>query len=139
MLVKTARRSFDITELRCDCEKTIGALTLTVQASFVVVIIAGPGQHVVVVERMARTLKGRYRCHELAIPFGMIHALIAWYVTISMHSANLQSITSSFDKVSPYEQFSGFELDAKRDPRAGFGDYAVATNVMKNNFMGPRA
>ncbi len=76
MLAKAASTSFDVIELRCDGEGAIGALTSTLQASGIVVNIAGPGQHVVVVERMARTLRGRYRCHELALPFVMTRILI---------------------------------------------------------------
>jgi hypothetical protein len=56
-----------------------------------------------------------------------------------MHSVNLQPNASSVDKVSPYEQFSGLKLDAKRDLRVGFGDYAVATNATTDSSMGPRA
>jgi hypothetical protein len=107
MLAKAASRSFDAIELRCNGEGEIGALTSTLQASFIVVTIAGSGQHVAVVERMTRTLKGRYRCHELALPFVMTHTLIVWCVMFCMHSVNLQPNASSADKVSPFEQLSG--------------------------------
>jgi len=86
-----------------------------------------------------RTLKNRYPCHELALPFVMTHTLIVWCVLFCMHSVNLQPNASSVDKVSPYEQFYGFKLDAKRDLRVGFGHYAIATNAMTDNSMGPRA
>ena len=76
MLAKAASISFDVIELRCDDEGAICALTSMLQASGIVATIAGPGQHVAVVERMARTLKGRYRCHELALPVVMTHTLI---------------------------------------------------------------
>jgi hypothetical protein len=139
ILAKAASRSFDVIELRCDGEEVIGALTSALQVSGIVVTTAGPGQHVAVVERMARTLKIRYRCHELTLPFVVTHTLIVWCVRFCMHSVNLQPNASSVDKVSPYKQFSGLKLDAKRDLRVGFGDYAVATNVMTENSMGPRA
>jgi len=51
----------------------IGAVTSAMQASGIVVAIVGPGQHVAVVEHMARTIKFRYRCHELVLPFVMTH------------------------------------------------------------------
>ena len=92
-----------------------------------------------VVKRMARTLKGRYRCHELALPFVITHTFIVWYVMFCMHSVNLQPNASSVDKVSPYKQLCGLKLDAKRDLRVGFSDYAVTTNAMTNNSMGTRA
>jgi len=140
MLAKVASRSFDVIELRCDGEAVIGALTRAVQVSGIVITIAGPGQHVAVVKRMVRTLKGRYRCHELALPFVMAHTLIVWCVMFCMHSVNLQPHASSVDKVSPYDHFSGLKPDATRDLlRVGFGDTAVATNAMTDNSMGPRA
>jgi hypothetical protein len=64
MLAKAASRSFDVLEIRCDGEGALGALSTALQASGVRVAIAGPGQHVVVVERMARTLKSRHRYHD---------------------------------------------------------------------------
>jgi hypothetical protein len=139
MFDKAASRSFDVIELRCNGEGTIGAFTSALQASGIFFAIAGPGQHVAVVERMARLLKGRYRCHELALPFVMTHALIVWCVMFCTHLVNLQPNASSVDKVSPCEQFSGLKLNAKRDLRVGFGVYAVATNVMMDNSMSPRA
>jgi hypothetical protein len=138
MLTKAANRSFDVIELRCDGEGAIGALTSALQASGITVSIAGPSQHVAVVERMARILKNRYRCHELALLFVMTRTLIVWCVLFCMHSVNLQPNASSVDKVNPYEQFSGLKLDAKRDVFVGFGDYAIAINAMTDNAMGPR-
>ncbi len=127
MLAKASSISFDVVELRSDGEEAIGALSSAVQASGIVVSVAGPGQHVAMAERMARTLKYRYRCHELALLFVMTYNLIVWCVIIGMHLVILQPNTSSIDKFNPYEQFSGLKLDANRDLRVGFGDYTVAT------------
>jgi hypothetical protein len=138
MLAKAASRSFDVIELRCDGEGAIGALTSALQASGTVVTIAGPGQHVVVVDRMVRTLKGRYRCHEMALPLIMAHTRIMWCAMCCMHLVNLQPKASSVDKASPCDQFSGLKLDAKHGHRVGFGDYAVATNGMTNNSIDSR-
>jgi hypothetical protein len=73
MLAKASSISFDVVELRCDGEEAIGALSSALQASGIVVSIAGPGQHMAVVERMAIPSKACYRCHELALPFVMTH------------------------------------------------------------------
>jgi hypothetical protein len=137
MLAKAAIRSFDVVELRCDGEGEIGAMTSALQASDIVVTIAGPGQHVTLVERMARTLKDRYRCHEMALLFCITHTLIVGCVMFCMQSVNLQPNAFSVDKVIPYEQFSSLKLDAKRDLRVVFGDYTVPTNAMMNNSIGP--
>jgi len=95
MLAKAASRFFDVIELGCDGERAIGALTSALQASGIT--IAGPGKHVAVIDRMARTLKGRYRYHELALPFVMTHTLTVWRVMFCMHSVNLQLKASSVD------------------------------------------
>ena len=78
VLAKAATRSFDFIELQCDGEGAIGALTSALQASGIAVSITGPCQHVAVVERMTRTMKNRYRCHDLALPFVKTLTLIDW-------------------------------------------------------------
>ena len=87
---------------------------------------------------MVRTLKSRHRCHEMGLPFIMTHTLIIWCVQFCMHCIKLQPTASSVDKVSPYEQFFGLKLDAKRDLHVAFGDYLLATAAETNNSMGPR-
>jgi hypothetical protein len=55
-----------------------------------------------------------------------------------MSCVNLQPSATSVDKVSPFEQFSGLKLDAKRDLRVAFGDYVLATVAETDNSMRPR-
>ena len=76
MLAKATSSSVDVIELRCDAQGAVGPLTSALRVSDIVVTIADPCQHVAVVERMARTPKGRYRCPELALPCGMTQSLI---------------------------------------------------------------
>jgi hypothetical protein len=121
VLAKAASRPFDVFDLRINGEGAIGAWTSALQSSSIVITIGGPGQHVTVVERMARPLKGRYRYHELALPCVMTHTPIVGCVVFCMHSVNLQPNASSVDKVSPYEQLSGLKLEAKRDLRVVAG------------------
>ena len=139
MLAKAASRSFDVLEIRCDGEKAVGALTVALEHRGLRVSIAGPGQHVSVVERMAQTVKSRFRCHELSLPFVMTHTLLVCCMKFCMSCVNLQPSTTSVDKVSPFEQFSGMKLDAKRDLRVAFGDYVLATPANTDNSMLPRA
>ena len=61
MLAKVASRSFDVLENRCDGEKAVGALTVSLEHRGLRVFITGPGQHVSEVERMAQTVKSRSR------------------------------------------------------------------------------
>lgn len=139
MLAKAASRSFDVLEIRCDGEKAVGAMTAAMEHRGLRVSIAGPGQHVSVVERMAQTVKSRFRCHELALPFVMTHTLLVYCMRFCMSCVNLQPSAMSVDKVSPFEQFSGMKLDAKRDLRVSFGDYVLATPANTDNSMLPRA
>jgi hypothetical protein len=80
MLAKAAIRSFDVRDIRRDGERDIGARSAALQVSGIQVVIARPGQHLAVVERMARTLKNRHRRPKLALPFVMNHTLIIWGV-----------------------------------------------------------
>jgi hypothetical protein len=59
MLVKASSRTFDCIDLRYDGEGAIGALTSALRASGIFVTIAGPGQYVAVLGRMARKRKDR--------------------------------------------------------------------------------
>ena len=139
MLAKAASRSFDVLEIRCDGEKAVGALTAALEQRGMRVSIAGPGQHVSVVERMAQTVKSRHRCHELALPFVMNHTILVYCMRFCVNCVNLQPSATSVDKVSPYAQFSRMKLDAKRDLRVAFGDYVLATPAVTDNSMLPRA
>jgi hypothetical protein len=56
-----------------------------------------------------------------------------------MSYVNLQPSATSIDKVSPFEQFSGMKLDAKRGLRVAFGDYVLATPTNTDNSMLPKA
>jgi hypothetical protein len=56
-----------------------------------------------------------------------------------MHAVNMQPNASSIDKVSPNEDLSGLKLEAKRDLRVGFVNYAVANNATTYISMGPNA
>jgi len=138
MFANAASGSFDVLEIRRDREGAVGALSAALQARGVRVATSGPVQHAVVVERMARSLKSRDQCHELALPCVMPHTPTVWCVHFCMNCINLQPDASSTDRVSPHGQFFGMKLDAKRDLRVAFGDYVLATTTKTNNSMVPR-
>jgi hypothetical protein len=60
MLAKAASRSFDVLEIRCSGEGSVGALIVAMKQRRSQVSIAGPTQQVSVVERMAQTIKSRF-------------------------------------------------------------------------------
>jgi len=133
-----AGRGFQILEVRCDGEGAVGAMRGELNALGLVVHIAGPGQHVPVVERMSQTVKGRVRAHITSLPFVMPSIILEYCVYFCVWCVNLQPSSASTDGVSPYEQFSGLKLDAKRDLRFSFGDYIQATGADTDNSMNAR-
>lgn len=131
-------RGFQVLEVRCDGEGAVGAMHVELNALGLVVHIAGPGQHVPVVERMSQTVKGRVRAHVTSLPFVMPSIVLEYCVYFCVWCVNLQPSSTSTDGVSPYEQFSGLKLDAKRDLRFSFGDYIQATTADTDNTMTAR-
>ena len=133
-----AGRGFKVVEIRTDGEGAIAALVPDLNAMSICVNVAGPGQHVPVAERMIQTIKGRVRSFDHGLPYVMPPLMMVYCVMYCVRSINFQPSSTSMDKVSPYEQFTGLKLDAKRDLRCGFGDYVQATVPETNNTMAAR-
>ena len=82
-----------------------------------VVETTGSCTHVEDIERMSQTLKKRVRRHFLDLPFTKKNVMFC------ARGVNLVASSTSADKTSPFEQFTGRKLDAKIDLRIAFGDY----------------
>ena len=104
-----------------------------------VVDVAGPGQHVTVVERRIRWLKEKVRIYENCLPFVMNKSLLVACVEFCVKCINYHPTDTSPDGASPNEQFAGRKLDAKLDLRIGFGDYVHATVPNTDSSLGVRA
>lgn len=137
-LAKATKRNFEIRLIRADNEGAMTALVPELNTMKVPVELAGPGQHVPVVERMIRTIKERYRCHVNDLPFVMTSDLRRYCIYFCVRSLNLQANSQSTDGTSPWEQYSGMKLDYKRDLRVAFGDYVEATVPVTDNTSAPR-
>ena len=124
--------------IQTDGEGAIGAMVGELNASGLTVEIAGPGQHVPVVERIIQTVKKRVRAFNYSLPFIMTRILIIMCVLFCVSRINLQASSTATDKTSPLEQFTGRKLDAKRDLRVQFGDYIQATVPVTDNSMTER-
>ena len=131
-------KGFDCTVLKSDGEGGVEAMREELHMLGVIVEIAGPGQHVPVVERMIQTIKQRVRAHEGTLPFVMPKTILMWCVIFCVSRVNLQPSATREDRTSPNEQFTGVKLDAKRDLRCRFGDYVQATVAMTDNTMAAR-
>ena len=99
---------------------------------------SGPGQHVSPVERLNQEFKKRVRSHEHGLPFVMCKVVLIYCILFCMRCINLKPSSTSIDRISPMEQFSGLKLDVSRDLRVGFGDYLEATVPNTNNTMAAR-
>ena len=133
-----ASRDFDVIELRCDGEGGVSAFIVDLQLMGIVVNIAGPGEHVPVIERMIQTVKSRVRAHIHALPYTMNAALLTYCVLFCVRSVNLQPSATSTTLLSPQELYSGMRLDMARDLKCGFGDYVHATVPVTDNSTAQR-
>jgi hypothetical protein len=138
MIQYAKSRHFDISELKTDGEGAVAAIMPELLGMGIIVNPAGPGQHVPVVERMIQTIKSTVRSFEHALPYVMPRTMLIYCVLYAVRSTNFRPNSMSMDKISPYEQFTGLKLDAKRDLRCGFGDYVQATVPVTDNSMSPR-
>jgi hypothetical protein len=133
--ISTARgRGFDTKYIRTDGEGAIAALKEDLEKNHrLVVETTGSGTHVEEIERMSQTLKKRVRCHFHDLPFVMGRTMLKKNVVFCARGINMVASSTSTDKTSPYEQFTGRKLDAKIDLRVAFGDYVQAINPKKEN------
>lgn len=132
-----AGRGSDVLEVRCDGEGAIGALRDSLQAQGLKVELAGPGQHVPVVELMIKTVKQRVRAHEHNRTFVMTKVLLPPGACCFRAVRQPATQRTATDRTSPREQFTGRKLDAKRDLRCAFKDYVQATVPVTDNTMSP--
>ena len=137
-LSTAASRSFECKEIRTDGEGAVAAMIPELNGLGIPVSPSGPGQHVSPVERLNQEVKKRVRSHEHGLPFVMCKVVLIYCVLFCMRCINLQPSSTSIDRISPMEQFSGLKLDASRDLRVGFGDYLEATVPNTNNTMAAR-
>jgi hypothetical protein len=122
-------RGFDTKFIRTDGEGAIGALKMDLERDHKLVVdTTGSGTHVDYVERMSQTLKKRVRCHFHDLPFIMSKMMLMKNVVFCVRGVNLVASSTSADKTSPFEQFTGRKFDAKIDLRIAFGDYVQAIN-----------
>jgi len=138
MIKYVASHQFKIAEIKTDGEGAVGVLIPDLHSMGITVNPAGPGQHVPVVERMIQTVKSTVRVFEHSLPYVMPRLMLLYCVLFAVRSNNFRPNSSSLDKTSPFEQFTGLKLDVKRDLRCGFGDYVQATVPVTDNTMSAR-
>ena len=124
ILATVESRGFSNTSFFIDGEGAMAPILPLLQSAGIVVTMAGPGEHVPVAERMIQTIKRRVRCYEHSLPYVMCRVLLSLFCVSRI---NMQPSTTSVDRISPLDKFSGQKLDAKVHLRCGFGEYVQAT------------
>lgn len=127
LLAAAKARDFDVQVIRTDGEGGVLRGKVSLERSGVKLDVAGPGQHVSIVERKIRHLKEKVRTYEHSLPFVMNKHLLVMCALYCIKCINYYPSATGPDDASPYEQFTGRKLDAKLDLRVGFGDYVQAT------------
>jgi len=128
-------RNFAVKEVRVEGEDALAAMVPEIQALGIVTNTTGPGEHVPRAENMIRVIKESVRALHSTLSNVMTRLLLVFCVLFSASRLNLQPKTLSLDRVSPQEQFSGFNLEAARDLRAEFGEWAKAIVTVTDNTM----
>jgi len=138
MVAYARSRLFQVSEIRTDGEGAIGAMAPELHDMGIQVNVAGPGQHVPVVERMIQTVKSVVRSFEHSLPYVMPRLLLIFCVLYAVRCTNFRPNSNSMDNTSPFEQFTGLKPDVKRDLRCGLGDLVQATVPTTDNSMKAR-
>jgi hypothetical protein len=88
-----------------------------------------PGQHAAFIERKIRQIKERVRTHTSVLPYQLTPFLLENLVLFVAHRINCFANSTTINRISPREAFTGRKLDAKRDIMdIGFGEYVQIHN-----------
>ena len=125
-LARYRSEGFEIATIFCDGEGAVARLITGLNLAGVRVNIAGPGQHVPVIERCIRMIKERIRCIVTTLPYRLPKQLVKYLVFYCVSRVNMLPRSTSVDRTSPREAFTGRKTDYRRDIRIGFGEYVQA-------------
>ena len=133
-------QDYQVKMILCDGEGAVQAMRQDLNEIGIAVNIAGPQQHVPLVEVKIREIKERVRCHIAALPFRLPDVLTAHLVSFCVSTINMFPTRSSVNRLSPREQFLRRKIKYGVDVRVGFGEYAqcVIPNTNKNDVYQPR-
>lgn len=123
-----ARPTLEVTECHADGEFCNNEVMAPLVNRNVKVTICPPGSHVARVERKARVVKERVRCHLSNLPYLLPSILLPWLIAFVMFCLNIIPVRCGGHYISPREIMTGRKLNAQRDLRHEFGEYAEAKN-----------
>ena len=122
-------RMFTITLIQCDGEKAVSAYKEELNREGVK-LESQPGVHAPHVERVNQTLGEFARGQENGgLSFRLGKALIVMMILFKVSRLNLLPTKSSTDGFGAFVTWEGINVDATRDLKWGFGDYAETTKT----------
>ena len=127
-----AGRMFNVTLIQCDGEKAVAAYKDELNRAGVKVE-SQPGVHAPHVERVNQTISEFVRGQENGgLPYRMCKALIVMGVLYKVSRMNLLPTKASTDGFGSFVTWEGIKVDASRDLKWAFGDYAETVKTNSN-------
>jgi hypothetical protein len=138
MISVCAGNNIEVALLRSDNEKGVIEIIQNIQDLGINVELSPPGGHVPLPERKIQQIKSVVRCTKASVAWEMPKLILIFCVLFATGCVNVQRITSRPLQVSPFQQFTGRQLDHKLHLKAPFGSYAQSTVATTNNTMNER-
>lgn len=138
ILAKIDQQHYTVNYILTDNEGGITAFFVELERAGYEINPAGAGDHVPIVERKIRTIKERVRAYLQSIPYTLMFSLLRYLVESCVIAINLLPDEQREDPTSPYELFTGFKVDYKKQLRISFGDYAECKNPNRKPSNGPK-
>ena len=123
-----ARATLEVSECHADGEFNAEEVKAAFTNRDIKMIICPPGVHVVRAERKARVVKERVRCHLSTLPYLLPSILLPWLIAFVVFCLNIVPVRWGGNFISPREIMTGRKLNAQRELRHEFGEYAEAYN-----------
>ena len=123
-----SRPTLEVVECHADGEFNNDEAKAPLNNRGIKVTICPPGSHVVRAERKARVVKERVRCYLSSLPYLLPSILLPWLIAFVMFCLNIVPVRWGGHYISPREIMTGRKLNAQRELRHEFGEYAEAKN-----------
>jgi hypothetical protein len=88
-----------------------------------------------IIENSIKRVKNTARCILHSVPYHLSLIMLVWLVCYSVHCLNYQISKTGREGLCARQELTGIRPDAKRDCRAGWGDYAQIFQKNSGNTM----
>lgn len=127
-------------EIKCittDSEATLQACADELGKNKIRLRLKGPGEHAKTVERHIRTIKDKTRTLLNSLPYNLPKELVKYAVLFGIYKLN-RTVRSQSEAKSPYELFSGKQVQLTGNYLLEFGCIVEAKRPYLNNTMNQR-